>query len=249
MRQLASGDDSRDTAVPCRPRRQPAATRRRCSRRERGTPPARSTPTRCAPSEDAAHPRCRPHAGGRRAAARRPTASSAGRRGTWTSSTSSAASTRTDEKLTVHFRNEQGDLDFESAALKVHDRVTLTDTIFGDAFRFLRETASPAPDAEADHPVAEHGALPRRSGRDRPGRLPRARGVLVRPHAALRRRGTPARGARLHLPPARRHQPGLPQRPRSSARMLAEQGADAEHQHETLHPQHQRRARATARTA
>src|SRR3954447_3487275 len=33
-------------------------------------------------------------------------------------------------------------MDFESAALKVHDRVTLTDTIFGDAFRFLRETAS-----------------------------------------------------------------------------------------------------------
>src|SRR3954468_14546617 len=48
---------------------------------------------------------------------------------------------RTDEKLQVHFRNEQGDLDFESAALSVHDRVRLGDTIFGDAFRFLRETA------------------------------------------------------------------------------------------------------------
>jgi 5-methyltetrahydropteroyltriglutamate--homocysteine methyltransferase len=51
---------------------------------------------------------------------------------------------RTNEKLMVHFRNEQGELDFESAALKVQERVTLTDTIFGDAFRFLRETASPA---------------------------------------------------------------------------------------------------------
>jgi 5-methyltetrahydropteroyltriglutamate--homocysteine methyltransferase len=47
----------------------------------------------------------------------------------------------TDEKLQVHFRNEQGDLDFESAALSVHDRVRLGDTIFGDAFTFLRETA------------------------------------------------------------------------------------------------------------
>ena len=47
----------------------------------------------------------------------------------------------TDEKLQVHFRNEQGDLDFESAALSVHDRVRLGDTIFGDAFSFLRETA------------------------------------------------------------------------------------------------------------
>ncbi|NUR06453.1 MAG: 5-methyltetrahydropteroyltriglutamate--homocysteine S-methyltransferase [Nocardioidaceae bacterium] len=48
---------------------------------------------------------------------------------------------RTDEKLQVHFHNEQGDLDFESAALSVHDRVRLGDTIFGDAFTFLRETA------------------------------------------------------------------------------------------------------------
>src|SRR3954463_4883591 len=30
----------------------------------------------------------------------------------------------TDEKLMVHFRNADGELDFESAALKVHDHVT-----------------------------------------------------------------------------------------------------------------------------
>jgi 5-methyltetrahydropteroyltriglutamate--homocysteine methyltransferase len=47
---------------------------------------------------------------------------------------------RTDEKLQVHFHNAQGDLDFESAALRVHDKVTLGDTIFGDAFSFLRST-------------------------------------------------------------------------------------------------------------
>jgi 5-methyltetrahydropteroyltriglutamate--homocysteine methyltransferase len=47
---------------------------------------------------------------------------------------------KTDEKLQVHFHNADGDLDFESAALKVHDRVTLGDTIFGDAFSFLAET-------------------------------------------------------------------------------------------------------------
>ena len=50
---------------------------------------------------------------------------------------------RTHEKLMVHFRNEQGELDFETAALKVHDRVTLPETIFGDAFTFLRDTAAP----------------------------------------------------------------------------------------------------------
>jgi 5-methyltetrahydropteroyltriglutamate--homocysteine methyltransferase len=50
----------------------------------------------------------------------------------------------TDEKLAVHFRNADGELDFEAAALKVHDRVGLDETIFGDAFRFLRDTAGTA---------------------------------------------------------------------------------------------------------
>ncbi|MCW2567266.1 MAG: 5-methyltetrahydropteroyltriglutamate--homocysteine S-methyltransferase [Mycobacterium sp.] len=49
---------------------------------------------------------------------------------------------RTDEKLAVHFRNADGELDFSSAALRVHDRVTLEDTIFADAFRFLRDTVT-----------------------------------------------------------------------------------------------------------
>src|SRR4051812_41799953 len=51
---------------------------------------------------------------------------------------------RTDEKLTVHFHNAAGDLDFESAALRVHDRVRLSDTIFGDAFKYLQSHVSTA---------------------------------------------------------------------------------------------------------
>ncbi len=51
---------------------------------------------------------------------------------------------RTDEKMAVHFRNADGDLDFESAALRVHDKVSLGDTIFGDAFAFLAETVRQA---------------------------------------------------------------------------------------------------------
>ena len=66
------------------------------------------------------------------ACSRRPTASSGVRRGTWTSSTSSGGVDQTDEKLTVHFRNEAGELDFESAALSVHERISLPHTIFGD---------------------------------------------------------------------------------------------------------------------
>ncbi len=49
---------------------------------------------------------------------------------------------RTDEKLQVHFHNAEGDLDFESAALSVHDKVSLGETIFGDAFSFLRSTVA-----------------------------------------------------------------------------------------------------------
>ncbi len=46
---------------------------------------------------------------------------------------------RTDETLQVHFRNAAGDLDFETAALAVHDRVRLGKTIFADAFGYLRD--------------------------------------------------------------------------------------------------------------
>jgi 5-methyltetrahydropteroyltriglutamate--homocysteine methyltransferase len=51
---------------------------------------------------------------------------------------------KTDETLMVHFRNEQGELDFSSAALRVHDRVTLGETIFGDAFAYLRDAVTTA---------------------------------------------------------------------------------------------------------
>jgi 5-methyltetrahydropteroyltriglutamate--homocysteine methyltransferase len=44
----------------------------------------------------------------------------------------------TDQKLAVHFRNRSGDLDFEAAALSVHDRIGLGHTIFGDALEFLQ---------------------------------------------------------------------------------------------------------------
>jgi 5-methyltetrahydropteroyltriglutamate--homocysteine methyltransferase len=50
----------------------------------------------------------------------------------------------TQEELQVHFRNADGELDFQSAALEVHDRVTLQDTIFADAFSFLKKTVTTA---------------------------------------------------------------------------------------------------------
>jgi 5-methyltetrahydropteroyltriglutamate--homocysteine methyltransferase len=43
----------------------------------------------------------------------------------------------TDEKIQVHFRNESGELDFESAALAVDGPITLQETIFGSDFEYL----------------------------------------------------------------------------------------------------------------
>ncbi|WP_088320616.1 5-methyltetrahydropteroyltriglutamate--homocysteine S-methyltransferase [Kineosporia sp. R_H_3] len=50
----------------------------------------------------------------------------------------------TDERLRVHFRNAAGELDFDTPAMRVHDRVTLPRTVFGEAFSFLRDAVSAA---------------------------------------------------------------------------------------------------------
>ena len=147
----------------------------------------------------------------------------------------------TDEKLTVHFRNEQGELDFESAALSVHEPVSLPRH---DLRRRVRVPARHGDDrrTEDHHPVAEHGALPRRPGGDRSGGLPGPRAVLGRPDRRVRRTGARARRPRLHVPPAGRHEPGVPQRPRAArddrgARRRRRAPARA------VHPRDQRRAR------
>ncbi len=45
------------------------------------------------------------------------------------------------ESLHVRFRNEEGEYDYVPPAMRVAERVTLADTIFADAFAFLRENA------------------------------------------------------------------------------------------------------------
>jgi len=51
---------------------------------------------------------------------------------------------RSTETIKVHFRNEQGELDFTSAALKVDGRIGLDEPIFGDDFAYLRSVATTA---------------------------------------------------------------------------------------------------------
>jgi 5-methyltetrahydropteroyltriglutamate--homocysteine methyltransferase len=49
-----------------------------------------------------------------------------------------------DEQIKVAFHNEQGDVEFTTAALSVHDRVGLSKTIFGDAFEALKSMTTKA---------------------------------------------------------------------------------------------------------
>src|SRR4051794_14415542 len=51
---------------------------------------------------------------------------------------------RTDEQITVHFRNAAGDLDFTSAALKIDGRIGLDQAIFGPDFEFLKSVVTTA---------------------------------------------------------------------------------------------------------
>jgi 5-methyltetrahydropteroyltriglutamate--homocysteine methyltransferase len=59
---------------------------------------------------------------------------------------------RTDEKIQVHFRNADGELDFESAALAIDGPVRLGETIFGEDFRFLASAVDPGVTAKLTIP-------------------------------------------------------------------------------------------------
>ncbi|MCW2899476.1 MAG: 5-methyltetrahydropteroyltriglutamate--homocysteine S-methyltransferase [Streptosporangiaceae bacterium] len=47
-----------------------------------------------------------------------------------------------EDKIKVQFHNAAGDLEFSSAALQVHDKVELTETVFADDFTFLRDVTA-----------------------------------------------------------------------------------------------------------
>jgi 5-methyltetrahydropteroyltriglutamate--homocysteine methyltransferase len=62
-----------------------------------------------------------------------------------------------DEQIKVEFHNEQGDVEFTTAALSVHDRVGLSNTIFGDAFETLKSmTTSVTPKLTIPSPSMVH---------------------------------------------------------------------------------------------
>ncbi|WIM93743.1 5-methyltetrahydropteroyltriglutamate--homocysteine S-methyltransferase [Actinoplanes oblitus] len=69
----------------------------------------------------------------------------------------------TDDKIQVHFRNADGELDFESAALAVDAPIRLTETIFGDDFTFL--DAAVGPDVTAKLTIPSPSMVHYRGGR------------------------------------------------------------------------------------
>jgi 5-methyltetrahydropteroyltriglutamate--homocysteine methyltransferase len=57
-----------------------------------------------------------------------------------------------DKTLQVHFRNADGEIDFESAALAIVEPVRLRETIFGDDFSFLQSLVGPGVTAKLTIP-------------------------------------------------------------------------------------------------
>jgi methionine synthase II (cobalamin-independent) len=70
---------------------------------------------------------------------------------------------RTDEQLTVSFRNAQGGLEFTSAALRVDGPIRLERTIFGEDFAYLK--AHTAPDQVAKLTIPSPSMVHYRGGR------------------------------------------------------------------------------------
>ena len=140
-----------------------------------------------------------------------------------------------------------GAIEFTPAALRVDGKIRLDQTIFERRLQ-LPAVGGDHGHAQAHHPVAEHGALPRRPGGLDPAVYPDIEEFWSDLAAAYADEVAAPGRPGLHLPAARRHQPGLPQRPGAAGRdRRAGRGRRAPAP--ALHPAGQRRARAPARPA
>ena len=117
------------------------------------------------------------------------------------------------EGIHVQFRNEAGEYDYAPPAMRVvrSDRAAEADLRRG--VHVPARQRRRRHHAEADDPIAVDGPLPRRQLVDRPERLPGHRRLLGRSRQRLRGPGAGRLRPRVPLPPARRHEPRLRQRP------------------------------------
>ena len=174
------------------------------------------------------------------------TASSAAARGTWTSSTRSTASRRADDKVKVSFHNEQGDIEFMAAvAARRRQGRRLARRSSATRSRSWREHVTRRlPKLTIPSPSMVHY----RGGRAAIDEsvYPDLDAFWADLTAAYREEVQAARRARLHVPPARRHEPRLPERPRAAPvrRLDRRRPGRAARR---VHPPHQRGARRPPR--
>ena len=134
-----------------------------------------------------------------------------------------------EERMHVEFRNADGTLEFSPAAMRVNDRITLGETIFGDHFGFLRDST----EATAKLTIPSPSMVHYRGGRAQldPEVYPDEEGFwddLVAAYAQQIRR-IAAQGCRyLQLDDTSLAYLNDP----AQRAMLAGRGDDAEHQHE-----------------
>ena len=124
---------------------------------------------------------------------------------------------RTDDEIVVTFRNDEGTGQFVAAGLAVREPLHLDEPIFADDFRFLAgqvRTATPKMTLPSPSMVLF------RSGTAAVDRsvYPDLDQFWADLSGGLRRRDPRARRAGLPLPAARRHEPGLHERPRPAGR-------------------------------
>ena len=74
------------------------------------------------------------------------------------------------DKLTIQFHNESGDVEFTPGGAAHHRQADAATRRSSPRISPILKSVAPTGDAEADHPVAVHDALPRRPRRDRRAR-------------------------------------------------------------------------------
>ena len=189
-------------------------------------------------------------AAGRRPASASPTASSAARPGTWTSSTSSTASRRAPERpARSSSTTTEGDIEFTPAAMHVDGKLGARADDLRRRLRFLAARVTTA-GAQADDPVARAWSTTA-AGAPRSTRPSTPTSTSSGPTSPP---PTPRRCAALGelgctLPAVRRHEPRLPQRPQAARARSRRDRRRRRAPARDLHPPHQRGARRHARRA
>ena len=147
--------------------------------------------------------------------------------------------------LEVKFRNEQGDIEFTPAAMHVDGKLGVSETIFGDAFEYLKSCVEgQTPKLTIPSPSMVHYRGGRAAIDEASTRTWTTSGPTSSP--PTREQVRAARRARLHLPAVRRHEPRLPQRSQA-ARARRGDRRRRRAPARAVHPPHQRGARRPSR--